>query len=345
MLTAIALLSICIQNNSTLDPAVVWSKLQNRMKTAKGLSYEVQSYQTVAGKEQLMMKATAKAMRPNLLFAESEGQCWYSNGKSYYEFFPKEKEYVQRELDPTGMWLPLAGGLLGFCAPSIYKPHFTRAFNTTYRGKKSVCLEGDDTYAPGMVLKTFLNPTTWLPQGWEQTTADSTYGGYYTNINTETSFTSDSFEWKPPIDAVDMAKVKRISTLLKVGTKAPMLILKDPEGKILDMKTLLKGKKALLLNFWYYDCGYCQKEFPRIKDLYKDKKGKGLEILCINSGTDSISVIKNFLKASKLKNPVAVKGADAAKLYGVQAFPSNFLIDAEGNIVSSSAGFGEESFK
>lgn len=40
--------------------------------------------------------------------------------------------------------------------------------------------------------------------------------------------------------------------LLKVGSKAPDWTLKMPDGKTMTLTQALKGKKALILNFWFY---------------------------------------------------------------------------------------------
>lgn len=39
---------------------------------------------------------------------------------------------------------------------------------------------------------------------------------------------------------------------LKAGTPAPPWVAKTPEGKNLSLKLALAGKKALLVNFWFY---------------------------------------------------------------------------------------------
>ena len=120
-----------------------------------------------------------------------------------------------------------------------------------------------------------------------------------------------------------------------------MLTFKDVDGKTLDMKALLKGKKGLLVNFWYYDCGYCQIEFPHLKKIYDEYKSQGLEVLIVNSGTDSLPVIRQLLATRKLTMPTAVNGASAVEQYGVVAFPTTYLIDAKGEIVHCMQGFRE----
>jgi thiol-disulfide isomerase/thioredoxin len=132
---------------------------------------------------------------------------------------------------------------------------------------------------------------------------------------------------------------------LKPSLAAPLLDFRDPNGKPVSLKSMLSGKKGLLINFFYYGCGYCQKEFPHLQNLYQATKDTGLAVLTINKGDDTIPQIKAFLKASKLTIPCAVNGDQAVKLYGVQGYPTNYLISPNGKVAYSSSGFGEESFQ
>lgn len=344
-MTLTALIAFSFVNQDKIDPNETAKRLAVKLRSAKGLSYSVKSFNTKAGKTEPFMAITAKVRRPNLIFAESERQCWYSNGVENIEFYPLDKEYVKRPLDPTGMWLPMGTGLLDFCAPSIYKPNYQRGSYKQFEGKRTICLESDEPEVPGLILKIYLDPTTLVPAGWEQVTADSTLKAIYTKIDLGTEHPLEAFKWTPPKDAVDGATVKRVSTLLTIGATAPKLQLKDVNGKPITMEKLLNGKKGLLINFWYYGCGYCQKEFPHLKEFYAKAKKQGLEILLINSGNDSIPVIKTFLDKAKLTMPVGVNGKEAVKAYGVQSFPTNYVVDSSGKIIYRSRGFSEDEFK
>ena len=328
-----------------LDVTEVQRKLTAKIAAANGLTYEFSSYNLKGKEKKSFMSGKVRAMRPNLIWGETEEQCWFSNGKTSIEFYPQDKQYVYRPVDPEGAWLPMGSGLLSFCAPKIYNAVFKRASNVTFNGKKAICIERDEPEVPGLVAKVFVDPATWLPLGWEQTTADTSLITTYKNVDIETIHSPESFNWTPPKDAVDMAKVKRVSTLLKPGSMAPLLKFKDPTGKPVSMKSMLSAKKGLLINFFYYGCGYCQKEFPHLQNLYNSTKDSGLAVLTINKGDDTIPQIKAFLKAAKLTVPCAVNGGEAVKLYGVQGYPTNYLIRPDGKVAYSSSGFGEESFR
>jgi peroxiredoxin/outer membrane lipoprotein-sorting protein len=328
-----------------LEPMAIWQKLADRVSKAKGLTYEVQCSRIKGGVEKKTEFIKVRAMRPNWVIAESDQQCVYANGKDYFDFLPRAKIYSKRQIDPTGVWLPSGSGLLSFCAPSVFKPSYARASEAIFLGQKVVCIEHDEEMVPGLVAKIFINPKTWLPVGWEQGTADSIDRGFYSKIDTDTIHPASLFTWTPPSDAVDDAKVKRVSKLLALNTPAPLLNFKDPDGRNISMSKMLKGKKGLLLSFWFYGCGWCQKEMPMVQKLYTEAKQKGLEVILVNRGDDSLNVIKKFLKTTKYTMPVAANGGDAVKAYGVEAFPTNYLLDSSGKVVYRQSGYGEDLFE
>ena len=77
-------------------------------------------------------------------------------------------------------------------------------------------------------------------------------------------------------------------------------------------------------------------------------KDKGFELVAINLG-DSDDVINKYVKESGFTFPI-VKGekmgaGSVFEKYGVQAFPTNYLLDSEGNVVFRSVGFDEQGLR
>ncbi len=80
----------------------------------------------------------------------------------------------------------------------------------------------------------------------------------------------------------------------KLGDIIRDFTLTDSEGQPVKLSEVLKTKKAVLLNFWFINCGYCVKEFPGLNEAYK-KYSDDIEVIAINTGsTDTISGIKDF---------------------------------------------------
>lgn len=51
----------------------------------------------------------------------------------------------------------------------------------------------------------------------------------------------------PPSGAQDFE-----ANLLKIGTKAPAFSVNNPKGGKISLAQAMKGKKATLVNFWFY---------------------------------------------------------------------------------------------
>lgn len=280
-------------------------------------------------------------MKPNFVWSESDSDCFFSDGTTVYNFEPRAKVYRRQEAAPgDGIWLPVGNGLYDFCAPKAYNPKFTRASRQTFMKKPSLCIEFDEPEVPGLVLKLYVDPKSDLPLGWEQVTGDTIYRGVYTKIDLKTTYTKDSFKWEPPSDAVDTEKIPRVSKLLKPGTPAPSGELLDFKNKKIDLPSLWKKDKGLLICFWYFGCGYSQREVKFLASIESQCKQKGLDFLFINRD-DSTEVIKSFLSKTKYDIRIAMNGESVAKSYGVVAFPTLYLVKPTGEISFVMQGYGD----
>lgn len=117
---------------------------------------------------------------------------------------------------------------------------------------------------------------------------------------------------------------------------APDFTLNDINGKSLSLSDL-KGK-WVILDFWGSWCPWCIKGFPALKEAYKQYDGK-VEVLGIDCG-DTEEVWKEAVKKHELPwlqvyNP---KGTDLTSKYGIQGFPTKFIIDPEGKIANVTIG-------
>ncbi|MBD5286640.1 MAG: TlpA family protein disulfide reductase [Bacteroides sp.] len=117
---------------------------------------------------------------------------------------------------------------------------------------------------------------------------------------------------------------------------APDFTLNDINGKPLSLSDL-KGK-WVILDFWGSWCPWCIKGFPALKEAYKQYGGK-VEVLGIDCGdTEEAwkeSVAKHELPWLQVYNP---KGTDLTAQYGIQGFPTKFIIDPEGRVANVTIG-------
>jgi len=106
---------------------------------------------------------------------------------------------------------------------------------------------------------------------------------------------------------------------------------KMPTGEIQSLSAL-RGK-VVFLNFWATWCGPCRDEMPSMEVLYKRFKDEGLEILAVNCQERQEEVLA-FMTNNGLTFPALLdEDGRVSGAYGIQAIPTSFLIDRDGQII------------
>jgi cytochrome c-type biogenesis protein len=136
-------------------------------------------------------------------------------------------------------------------------------------------------------------------------------------------------------------ELKRILEELGIPAADPPIPMFDFSAELLDGTTIrlsdLKGK-ALFLNFWATWCGPCKMEMPSMETLYHRFKDRGFEILAVNV-RESQKDVADFMDTMDLSFPAALDPrGDIAAVYGIDAFPTTYLIDRNGGIVARLVG-------
>ena len=122
---------------------------------------------------------------------------------------------------------------------------------------------------------------------------------------------------------------------VSVGEIAPDFTEDDVHGKPVSLSSF-RGK-YVLLDFWASWCGPCRRENPNVVKAYNTFRGKNFTILSVSLDQDKGSWLKAIKEDGLAWNHVSdLKYWDnaAAKLYGVQAIPANFLLDTSGRIIA-----------
>lgn len=122
---------------------------------------------------------------------------------------------------------------------------------------------------------------------------------------------------------------------LAVGDQAPKFVIKDAEGKEIDLgKLTTKGPVLVRLTC---GCIGCDKELAYFQELHKAYGDKGLTSLAVFKEPDE--KVATYVKEKKLNMLYAVdpKG-ESWNTFKTKTMPTNFLIDKGGKIVSIAAG-------
>jgi thiol-disulfide isomerase/thioredoxin len=115
--------------------------------------------------------------------------------------------------------------------------------------------------------------------------------------------------------------------------------LKTPEGA---SKTLQDfSNKAVLISFFFPTCVYCNAEFPEVQKIYDKYKEEGLSAVWINLVPDENKLIADWLAKHQYTIPVLI-GASQVSLqrdYKLKMTPTHYLLDSEGKVVYTRAGY------
>src|ERR1700749_3841025 len=111
---------------------------------------------------------------------------------------------------------------------------------------------------------------------------------------------------------------------LKNGAVAPEFFAKDNAGKTLDLKSLLKSHKTVVLFFYRGQwCPYCNKHIKQLQDSLQLLTGKGAYVIGVTPETRE-NIDKTIEKTHASFSMVQDKGYKIMKAYGV-----NYTVDPD----------------
>ncbi len=145
------------------------------------------------------------------------------------------------------------------------------------------------------------------------------------------------------------------STSTSIGANEINFSLPDTTGKKFTLADT-KGKSVVFLEFFAVWCPHCQREAPLVDDLYNKYQGKGVTFVDVQasqygknyeSGDNTPATIADlqwFKSNFNVPFPILLDQSTAtATKYGVQGFPTIFIIDKKGKIYYTSSGEVAES--
>ena len=345
------------------EPAQIFAK---QMIQAARDQRTIEADITIRWKTSTGMKAssgTIRLMKPNYALIKLNGdyplRVLASDGATRY-MAPDDKSYTQEAIDPQGAKVdtPWWGFPFRFFFSQILNP-FPSAPNSTEQlddvttetisGRPFRVLHAHGSSPMGSYKAEFFFYRTVLERATVQF-GDGTKSGVFeaslSRVKVNVPYSAKSFRFVPH---ADQRTTSMASGMLSIGNSAPDFTLPTPDGKQLELSRFRQGKKATLVNFWYYNCAPCRIEFPEFEKLYEKYREQGLTIVAVNRG-DSAKTVSGYTQMAGLQFPVVLGGeferAAVFKNYKVsEAFPQTYLLDADGRIVYRSAGMDIEGLK
>ncbi|WDF62197.1 TlpA family protein disulfide reductase [Flavobacterium sp. KACC 22763] len=141
----------------------------------------------------------------------------------------------------------------------------------------------------------------------------------------------------------EMSEKLRYFNQSKVGSPAPYFNLKDIDNKDISLADF-KNKQYVLIDFWASWCAPCREELPYIRELYKNYKSLGLEIISITKDEKS-DAWKKAIEKDKIESwkhiSILENNSSIDRDYFVSGIPHKVLIDKNGIIIGKWKGGGE----
>lgn len=101
-----------------------------------------------------------------------------------------------------------------------------------------------------------------------------------------------------------------------------------PDGQVITLSDLLKTHKAVLINFWFINCGWCDYEFPFLQQAYEEI-GDEVAVLALTP-YDKSEDIAAYQAEKGLTFPMAEDTANLSSLFGCTGYPTTVMIDRYG---------------
>ena len=130
---------------------------------------------------------------------------------------------------------------------------------------------------------------------------------------------------------------------LKVSDDAmPSVVIKDLDGKDVDLKTLTSEGKITVISFWATWCAPCKKELDNINLIIDDWREKyNVEVVAISiDDSRNAMKVKPYVQGKKWDFTVLLDvNQDTKRALNYPNVPYTLLVDQKGNIVYKHLGY------
>lgn len=129
-----------------------------------------------------------------------------------------------------------------------------------------------------------------------------------------------------------------LSTL--ISSPAHAVELTQLEGSPVKSADQLHGK-VVVIDFWASWCGPCRKSFPWFNQMQQKYQQQGLVVLAVNEDEERADADKFLLQFPAQFAVLFDVAGEVASQYQLQGMPTTLLLDRQGRVRFTHAGFFE----
>lgn len=122
----------------------------------------------------------------------------------------------------------------------------------------------------------------------------------------------------------------------KVGSTMADFTLTDTDGNTYTLSELLETKDAVILNFWFVNCGPCKAEFPHFEEVYQ-QYSDSVQLLALNH-FDGEKQIRDLRDQMGLTFPMIRENIGMKEGFNITAYPTTVVIGQNGKILKIHTG-------
>ena len=124
----------------------------------------------------------------------------------------------------------------------------------------------------------------------------------------------------------------------KVGDIMRDYVFTTVDGEVMSLSSLLETKSAVMLNFWFIGCTWCEIEFPMI-DAMQEKYADDIQVIAVNPyPEDTPELTKEFREEMGIDLEFAQIDAALDTAFGIEGYPTSVIIDRYGVITLIESG-------
>lgn len=166
----------------------------------------------------------------------------------------------------------------------------------------------------------------------------STFDGPYKSQYDKATNTRTLVPRPPAEQALEKAATaKRILVARRLSQPLPAFRATDYTGRAFDSEQL-KGK-VLVLNFWFVGCGPCEMEMASLNKLHAKYQADSA-VVFLSFVRSRREEVEKFLMESPFRYPIVPLDAALQTKLKPSAYPTNLVIDKQGNYAFESVGAG-----